>query len=94
MPKFPWLKIPGVDKLIHAILFGVEAGLLIFAFGSVKDKSWIPILAWCFVLGGILELAQHYWIVGRSGDVLDLAANMAGGLLGIAAVRLFWRSRT
>jgi len=51
----------------------------------------MPILAWCFILGGGLEVVQHVWIEGRSGDVLDLLADMIGGALGMAAVRFLWR---
>ena len=92
IPRFPWLAEPGVDKLIHIILFGVEAGLLAFMVPKTeKRKFWIPILAWCFILGGGLEVVQHVWIEGRSGDVLDLLADMIGGALGMAAVRFLWR---
>tara|TARA_R110000868_G_scaffold91123_1_gene252807 strand:- start:665 stop:1000 length:336 start_codon:yes stop_codon:yes gene_type:complete len=92
IPRFPGLAEPGVDKLIHIILFGVEAGLLAFMVPKTeKRKFWIPILAWCFILGGGLEVVQHVWIEGRSGDVLDLLADMIGGALGMAAVRFLWR---
>jgi VanZ family protein len=92
IPRFAWLVQPGVDKLIHAILFAVEASLLAFVFGKTeRPKLWLPILAWCFILGGGLEVVQHNWIESRSGDVLDLLADMVGGVLGLAAVRFLWK---
>ncbi|MFT6210053.1 MAG: VanZ family protein [Bacteroidia bacterium] len=87
IPTFPWLEEPGVDKLIHAILFAVEASLLAFVFGKTeRPKLWLPILAWCFILGGGLEIFQHFWIVGRSGDVVDLLADAVGTLLGLQVI--------
>lgn len=80
IPRFPWLVKPGVDKLIHAILFGIEAGLL--AWGLLRNRNWINII-WCFLLGGGLELVQHFWINGRSGQPMDLVADMVGAVLGI-----------
>jgi VanZ family protein len=92
IPPFPWLVKPGVDKLIHAILFAVEASLLAFVFGKTeRPKLWLPILAWCFILGGGLEVVQHIWIESRAGDVLDLLADMVGGVLGLATVRFLWK---
>jgi VanZ family protein len=79
-PRFPWLVKPGVDKLIHAILFCVEAGLL--AWGPLRNKNWISII-WCFLFGGGLELIQHFWINGRFGQPMDLVADMVGAVLGI-----------
>jgi len=88
IPTFPWLEEPGVDKLIHAILFAVEAALLAFAFRQSKGaKTWLTILAWCIILGGGLEIVQHFWIEGRSGDAVDLLADAVGALLGIQVVR-------
>jgi len=88
IPMFPWLEKPGVDKLIHAILFAIEAALLGFVFQKWKEpKAWLAILAWCFILGGGLEVVQHMWIEGRSGDVLDLIADMVGAILGILGTK-------
>lgn len=90
MPRFPWLVQPGVDKLIHAILFGVEAYLLALIFTNLgSHKLRLLILAWCFILGGVLEVVQHYLIDGRSGDYLDLIADVAGGVFGLVVTQQF-----
>ena len=84
IPKFPWLTQPGVDKLIHAILFGIEALLIVWAMSQTPFRMLLAVvLIWCFVLGGLLELAQYYWIDGRSGDWSDLLADMVGSVLAI-----------
>ncbi len=81
-PRFPWLIKPGVDKLIHAVLFGIESFLVLLAFAGKQAKPaiWINII-WCFLLGAGLELAQHLWINGRSGEVLDLIADVLGAVV-------------
>ncbi|MCF8464424.1 MAG: VanZ family protein [Flavobacteriales bacterium] len=90
IPRFEWLAWPGVDKLIHLVLFGVEAGLIALAFAKDKgQRVWLPVLMWCFVLGGGLEVVQHNWIEGRSGDVIDLIADMLGGVVALLAIRIF-----
>ena len=92
IPKFPWLVKPGVDKVIHAILFGVEAALLGLAFQNTRNKLlFVSLLVWCFVLGGFLEVVQYYWVSGRTGDVFDLLADMAGAVIGAWIIKLIMR---
>lgn len=92
--RFPWLALPGVDKLIHAFLFGVEAGLVALAFAKDNgQKPWLPILIWCFVLGGGLEIVQHNWIEGRSGDAIDLLADMLGAVVGLVSIRFLMHNQ-
>jgi VanZ family protein len=91
LPRFPWLALPWVDKVIHVVLFGVEAALL--GLASTTDngpKRWLSIFIWCFVLGGGLEIIQYYWVDGRSGDVFDLLADMLGSLAGMASVHFIF----
>ena len=89
IPRFPWLLKPGVDKIIHAILFAVEAGLLSLVFEKSNEKKiGLVILGWCFILGGGLEVVQHVWIEGRSGDWLDLLADVVGGFVGLLFVKI------
>ena len=92
IPRFPWLVKPGVDKVIHAILFGVEASLLTLAIPNTTN-TWISIytLIWCFVLGGFLEVVQYYWVFGRTGDVIDLVADMVGAFVGIWIIKFILR---
>ena len=90
IPRFKWLTIEGVDKLIHAILFLVEAALLTLVFAKPRTlKIGLLILAWCVFLGGILELIQHYWVNGRSGDWVDLLADTLGAVIGFAIISRF-----
>ena len=87
VPKYPWLKFPGVDKLIHAILFVAESFLLVWSFSDHRIRvTALLSVFWCFILGGGLELAQHYYVEGRSGDLLDLGADLLGAVIGVILV--------
>jgi VanZ family protein len=92
IPRFPWLAKPGVDKVIHTILFGVEASLLVFTFPNISGKLVVfSTLIWCFLLGAFLEAVQYYWVSGRTGDVFDLLADMVGAMIGVGVIKLIMK---
>ena len=78
--------------MIHAVLFGIEAVLVgrLIAQRLTLRSSYVVVL-WCTVLGGVLELIQHYHVKGRMGEPFDLLADMAGALMGLALLRLLQR---
>lgn len=83
-PRFPWLHAPGVDKLIHAVLFFAEAALLLNAWKTgLNFRSMTIVLLWCAFLGGGLEVVQYYFVDGRNGDWLDFFADLAGAFLAV-----------
>ncbi|MCF8277135.1 MAG: VanZ family protein [Flavobacteriales bacterium] len=89
-PRFPWLALEGMDKLIHVLLFAVEASLVALALSNENaNRTVILALLWCSILGGSLELLQHYFVEGRSGDVFDLLADMIGSVLAIGIKSIF-----
>lgn len=75
------LDIPHLDKVAHAGLFFVQAVLLRLAGLRV-----VPTLLVASGLGVADELHQAT-VPGRTPDVADLAADVAGAVLGVAAVR-------
>jgi hypothetical protein len=86
---FWWLQFPNADKLIHVGLFGVNTALLLYAANTVdlqKYRSRIVafIALWTLALGAVTELAQHLLLVTRSGDILDLLADVMGGITPLA----------
>lgn len=85
-PLFPWLDFKGVDKLIHIVLFAIEAALLMFALGSKRLLTIVSVLGFCIVLGGVLEILQFFFVEGRNGDFWDLLADMLGASVGAAFV--------
>ena len=87
-PNPPGIRTEGfpLDKLIHFLLFGVEAFLLDRAI-DWKGRSgfaWSRVLAivGTMALWGALDEAHQAWIPGRTMDSADLAADVAGAVAG------------
>lgn len=77
--------VPGSDKSHH--LIGFAALALPLSFSRPRLAPWVVLAAIAY--GGAIEIIQPY--VGRSGEVLDLAADAIGAVLGGAAgVGLRW----
>jgi VanZ like family len=76
-PNLP-MALPGLDKLVHAGLFGIWAFLL---WKANFSRFTISLL----VVGysGATELAQAYFFIQRSADPLDHVANCLGGGIGL-----------
>ncbi len=79
----PWLDLPMLDKVAHALLFGVLAALLRYA-GASGRTAFVAAVAW----GGVDEAHQAF-VPGRTPDLADLAADAVGAALAVAAVRSF-----
>ena len=77
--------VPGTDKSHH--LIGFAALALPLSFSRPRLAPWVVLAAIAY--GGAIEIIQPY--VGRSGEVLDLAADAVGAVIGGAAgVGLRW----
>lgn len=89
-PLFPWLDFEGMDKVIHLLIFSVEAALLFWANQRPLNLNiGLLIVVWCILLGGGLELVQFYWVEGRNGDLFDLLADTSGAVFGLALAHYF-----
>ncbi len=74
--------IPHIDKLIHAIMFGGLFSALAFDHYRAGKEMTHRIL-FIFAIGSLIVGAADEWAqsalnTGRSGDVLDLAADAIG----------------
>ncbi|MBL8966890.1 MAG: VanZ family protein [Spirochaetaceae bacterium] len=78
----PEVGLPGLDKLAHVVLFGCWALALRFDRDLFRTRPWLlAAAAGGFGLcGEVLQLL----VPSRSFDLLDLAADLAGGLLAAA----------
>lgn len=92
VPRFEFLAWKGVDKAAHAILFFVWTVLLFPEFFKKERKQrpgvrkyWV-VATNALVLGLIIEVVQRS-IPGRSADMYDLAADMAGVVLAMTALK-------
>ena len=82
-PEFG-LSFPGADKVAHFGFYGIMGFLFVLwrreiGTGAVAAVVWAAIFV--AVLGAVDEVHQQ-WIPGRSMDILDWAADFAGGMAG------------
>lgn len=76
-----WFLFPGIDKVVHLGIFAVLAFSIIAAFPKMRLIVLLQILlSYAF----LTEILQGEMNLGRSLDILDVIADMAGSLLGIA----------
>lgn len=86
---------PGIDKIVHACLFGGMAFALLFDLALARYKrhkaapwrfSWkqllVVVLTDC-LFGAAIELAQSAMGMGRAAEIADFLADGAGALLAV-----------
>ncbi|WP_168208680.1 VanZ family protein [Chitinophaga sp. XS-30] len=75
-----------VDKIVHFFLFG--GTVILLAYGYYRQRQGISgwaLLAIALVAGLyglIIEFIQKYFTVNRSFEIMDVAADTAGALMG------------
>ena len=91
--ELPKTRFPAADKIVHMLVYFVLA-MLWASYVYIKDrhrltKSAVGVLLLSLLLYGIIiEIFQGLFTISRSADILDVAANLLGAILGI----LFFRS--
>ena len=78
---------PGVDKVVHVLLFAVLA-----ATGRWAGVGLVPLAASLAGYAAASEVLQDLLPLARSGSLADLLADLAGIALGVAGWRLGVRS--
>jgi len=79
--------IPGLDKLIHAIMFGGLAGAVAFDYSRSHDLSRPPrsvmarVAIASAIAGGGIELLQDAMGLGRGAEWADFGADSLGALV-------------
>lgn len=80
----PGIRIPNLDKVVHAGLFFTASLLLIFPLECYRRfsrrKAYAYAIGLSLVYGGLLEILQQRFF-HRSGDLVDLFADLAGALI-------------
>ncbi|MGD9387068.1 MAG: VanZ family protein [Gammaproteobacteria bacterium] len=91
LPSMPGAVAAFSDKVLHYLAYVALALVFTAAFSR---RHWLGIAVGLAVFGGAIELLQH-WLPGkRSGEWLDMGANLAGiatGLVAALAVPHSWR---
>src|SRR6056297_1779870 len=89
--KAPNLFFKGVDKLIHAMMYGLFSMLSLYEYFKQKPLSYIPYILMLFgvlLYSVLMEIIQHYLVAYRSGELNDVLANFSGILIG--ALFILW----
>ncbi len=88
-------KIQGMDKIVHAVIYGIQTALLIAAWRSCRpgDRLWLCAGA-ATAYGALMEVLQRTCTSCRQFSWGDMLANALGA--GIVAASLAgwtaWRS--
>lgn len=78
--------IPGLDKMVHLALFLMLAVSVQLDF-NLSGFRRLSLAAAALIVFSSLTEALQLFVEGRSADVLDLLADMAGLLAGLVARR-------
>ena len=93
-----WL---GPDKVVHLIMFGVFAFLVIFGYREeyrsrdtrYRTRLTVITLIISMAYGALTEALQLYLFKGRYGSIYDFLADVIGCLLGVFIFRLIFRKK-
>ncbi|HET9055875.1 MAG TPA: VanZ family protein [Chitinophagaceae bacterium] len=90
-PKNNWLEIIHIDKWAHSFLF---CFFILFWWLGYRKKSvlqqkntLIKLVLAGILLGLTMEVIQHFWVKGRSFEIMDVLFDIAGSFLGSLFVR-------
>lgn len=78
----PKVSLPGIDKLVHVLLFGCWALALRFDWVAFRERPGLLLVA--VAIAAPLTEALQLLAPGRSFDLLDMAADMVGAALAAA----------
>lgn len=89
----------GADKVVHCFMFIALSAAMVYDM-TVKSRQrhirageGLVLALICILIGGMDELAQGYWVTGRSGDLLDFGADIAGSIIGTVGAHLWIKHR-
>ena len=87
LPKTSALSIPHFDKIVH---FGMFFVMGIFLFSEISIQTKLKrisitsiILLMIAIYGATIEYLQQNYFINRSGDYLDLLADVLGGIIAV-----------
>lgn len=94
--ELPLPPVPGIDKLAHALAYGVLAGTAIIVFLPETRRRrplavGIAVIAFCILYGLTDEFHQSF-IPGRSPSPGDIIADTVGSMLTVGGWTGFSRS--
>lgn len=91
--KLKQVTVPNFDKVVHVFFHFVFTALWFLFFkkkleGENSSRPLIVSIVLSFVFGIIIELLQQFFTTSRSGDILDVLANLFGAVLAVVSIVL------
>lgn len=89
----------GADKVVHCFMFIALSAAMVYDMTlksrqrHIRAGEGLVLALICILIGGMDELAQGYWVTGRSGDLLDFGADIAGSIIGTVGAHLWLKHR-
>lgn len=89
----PKINIQNLDKVIHAFFHFVLVSLwFLFLKKRLNSSNFFRPLVisfvFSFILGIIIEMLQQFFTITRTGDLLDILANVSGATLAVIGIVL------
>ncbi len=84
----PKIDIINFDKFVHAVIYGVWVFILLVGFHKqhsimkLRYNAGKSALLIAFIYGTIIEVLQELLFEDRYFDLMDISANMIGGITG------------
>ncbi|WP_076671381.1 VanZ family protein [Pontibacter indicus] len=89
MPSLSIWEIFSFDSFAHAFMFAVLTFLMVVGFKKQYTYMRVQLHAIrsaffvSSMFGIAIELLQHFFILGRQGDIVDVLSNTIGCILGV-----------
>lgn len=84
-------QLPGNDKTVHFLEYGLLGAWFAFAARVTWPDRVLRgalVALWLTVCSGLLDELHQSLVLGRTGDLLDLAADAAGALVFVSIIQL------
>ena len=91
--------LSGGDKIVHVLIHLFLIFLWLQYFFIKKDQRLLPKMIFVVFMatvayGILIEIFQHFFTDSRQADILDVAANTMGALLGLLLFQLNNKPKT
>jgi VanZ family protein len=80
-----------MDKIEHFLSYVVLGACAMLSLNRKRLPGYFFVIAICSLYGGVIEIVQP--LVGRTRDIWDFTADLAGSALGAAIVLLLARGK-
>lgn len=99
LAKLPEISFVATDKIAHLVAFVLLTGSYLWAYSKMNDgegakNGILNSSLICILIGGGIELLQHYLPVNRFGDWNDFYFDIAGILIAILLFKMISKSKT